>query len=143
MPPSNHHTPVYLVIDTSDGQVIKLGLAHQRSIIDFQELTLIKPSGARCLRGINRLLKQNRINKKELTGILVVQGPGPFTAVRTGVVLANALAASLNIPSAGAQSDVWLNLKKYLLKLQSNKSIKPKYGRPPNITYPKVSRPKS
>ncbi len=142
-PRSSHKASVYLIIDASDGQSIKIGLANRRSIIDFQELKLIKPSGAQCLRGIDRLVKQSRINRNALKGLLVVQGTGPFTAVRTGVVLVNALVASLDIPGAGAKSDVWSNFSKYLLKLNNKQSIKPKYGRPPNITYPKVSLRKS
>lgn len=131
---------VYLIIDTSDGQSIKVGLTNRRQVIDSREIKLLKPSGALCLKAIDQLFKAGRLNRSALKGLLVVQGPGPFTAVRTGVVLANALAFSLAIPSAGVSLDAWNQPQKYLVRLQKALSIKPKYGRPPNITYPKVSQ---
>lgn len=47
---------------------------------------------------INELLGLEEKKLHDLKGILVVTGPGPFSAVRVGVTAANALAYALEIP---------------------------------------------
>ncbi len=47
---------------------------------------------------IEALLKRNEIGASDLTEIIVGEGPGSYTGVRIGVVVAKTLAFSLNIP---------------------------------------------
>ena len=47
---------------------------------------------------INNILKESNITTKDLNEIIVVNGPGSFTGVRIGVVIAKTLAYTLNIP---------------------------------------------
>jgi tRNA threonylcarbamoyl adenosine modification protein YeaZ len=44
---------------------------------------------------LKTMLEELGLSKEDLTDIVVVKGPGPFTSLRTGVAFANALAAGL------------------------------------------------
>ncbi len=78
---------------------------------------------------------------KTLKGIVVVSGPGPFTALRIGVATANTLAWALNIPIVGYALDEFKDIQE-LAKIAENKIkkakrgviIEPFYGKEPNIT---------
>lgn len=82
---------------------------------------------------------------QKLSGILVVRGPGPFTAIRAALVIANTLAWVKNIPVVGlvrqkkidpAQipQTVWGRTTVY------RQPVRPWYGRQPNITRSKRAR---
>ncbi len=53
--------------------------------------TLLVPS-------IDKILKDNNTDSKDLNEIIVVSGPGSFTGVRLGITVAKTLAYTLNIP---------------------------------------------
>ncbi len=59
---------------------------------------------------------------KKIDGIIVVKGPGSFTAIRTGVLIANVLARILRVPLNGASAGMVL----------------PEYISEPNITLKKT-----
>ncbi|HBG81748.1 TPA: hypothetical protein DDW69_02790 [candidate division CPR2 bacterium] len=77
------------------------------------------------------------VNPKELEGIIVYSGPGPFTGLRVAVSIANALSFALDLPIAGIKgiSDPSELLKEGLKKLKddSKTPILPFYDREPNI----------
>lgn len=43
--------------------------------------------------------------RKRATGICVVEGPGPFSAIRSGVLFANLMARMLRLPLVGVSVD--------------------------------------
>jgi tRNA threonylcarbamoyladenosine biosynthesis protein TsaB len=47
---------------------------------------------------LDEILKSKGLGLKDINQVIVVKGPGPFTGLRIGVVLANALGQNLNIP---------------------------------------------
>lgn len=53
---------------------------------------------------IDDLLIEARINKNEIQGLVVGQGPGAFTGVRIGVAVAQGLALALEIPVAAVSN---------------------------------------
>ncbi len=78
---------------------------------------------------------------KKLKGVMVVKGPGSFTALRIGLTTANMLAWSLSVPVVGLElndelSDEELIAKAYrqIIKRKKFKPVWPVYGREPNIT---------
>jgi tRNA threonylcarbamoyl adenosine modification protein YeaZ len=52
----------------------------------------------KLLPNIHSLLKKNKLDFKDLTRIVVVQGPGSFTGLRIGVTVANLIANLQKIP---------------------------------------------
>lgn len=93
---------------------------------------------------IKKLLKKNKIKSKDLGGIIVVSGPGGFTATRIGVVTANTLGFALGIPVAGirkvegatAKESIREGLKRFK-KVKAGEIVLPFYSQEPNITKPK------
>lgn len=82
------------------------------------------------------------ISQNQVTKIVVVRGPGPFTAVRTGLVVANTLSWLWDIPVYGIvyeklleSADIEIITSQGLPRNQD--LIRPWYGREPNITLPK------
>ncbi len=69
-------------------------------------------------------------------GILVLKGPGAFTALRVGVTIANTLAYALRIPVHGVESLETIDSQaiQKLLASPPGQPIEPNYGRPPHIT---------
>lgn len=127
-----------LLINTADSEDIFIGL------IDKGGFKAQKKFKARCkqaeklLPEIDKLVKSS---KKKLKAIAAVSGPGSFTALRIGVVTANALAYSFKIPAVGIslkefkdQENLWRIIKQKISQAKPKNIIKPLYGKKPNIT---------
>ena len=77
---------------------------------------------------------------KDIKGIMVVKGPGSFTALRIGLATANTLAWALHIPIIGVKLTNKQNEELIKTGVESFKKIKrfkqvmPEYGMEPNIT---------
>ena len=54
--------------------------------------------------GIDRVLREAGATMRDLTGIVVGLGPGPFTGLRVGIVTARSLSHALGVPAYGACS---------------------------------------
>ncbi|MBW3110700.1 MULTISPECIES: tRNA (adenosine(37)-N6)-threonylcarbamoyltransferase complex dimerization subunit type 1 TsaB [Bacillaceae] len=86
-----------LAIDTSNYPFGVALIQEDRVIGEY--ITYIKKNhSVRAMPAIEQLLKDCGIEAKELTKIVVANGPGSYTGVRIGVTLAKTLAWSLSIP---------------------------------------------
>lgn len=92
--------------------------------------------GADLLPKIDQLLEQCNIMMNDLDAIIVNPGPGSFTGSRIGVVTANTIAWSLNIPSIASD-----NPQKSMEQLTSIKKyttpVAVVYDRPASVTLKK------
>ena len=89
---------------------------------------------------LDKFLKKNRIKLAKLKKIIVNRGPGSFTSVRIGVVLANTLSNSLKIPVIGIDNFNPEKKSDYikLLNIESKEEfVKPFYYKEANITQAK------
>jgi len=89
-----------LFIDTSSNKEITVGLQIEgkksviNQIIDHRKAQVVLPL-------VEKLLKDHKLELKDITGIKVNAGPGSFTGLRVGVSVANALGYLLKIPING------------------------------------------
>ncbi len=134
-----------LYLDTTEPGRILVGLVAKQEMISKLELTGEFHQSERLLSLIDKLLKRNKASLKDLTGIIVIIGPGGFTAVRLGVVIANTLGFALNLPIAGLTKfpdSQAVRLIAEGLKLirdrRPGEGVQPVYGREPSITKPKL-----
>lgn len=143
---------MFLLINTAvaDGAYVAV-IDGQGKIIKKQKIANAKERTEKTLLAVEKVFNKNRglniagtIGKME--GIIVVKGPGGFTALRTGVVIANVLAWVYDLPIAGVTDDEQrIMIEKGIKILRSNvkqkqfPSVVPEYGQEPNIT---ISRKK-
>jgi len=86
-----------LIIDTSKSSEVVVSLQVDSEV--YQEKVENAPHSAQqVLPLIEKLLKDRKIAKEELTEIQVNCGPGSFTGLRVGVSIANMLGTLLQIP---------------------------------------------
>jgi tRNA threonylcarbamoyladenosine biosynthesis protein TsaB len=84
-------------------------------------------------------LAQRQSKLEDLTGLMIFSGPGSFTSLRIGHTVANALAASLNIPIVSTRGDAWLTEGLARLTAGDNdRMTTPFYGAEANVTRPKA-----
>ncbi|WP_064091181.1 tRNA (adenosine(37)-N6)-threonylcarbamoyltransferase complex dimerization subunit type 1 TsaB [Rossellomorea aquimaris] len=86
-----------LSIDTSN-YPLGVALIEENKVIGEYITNIKKNHSVRAMPAIQQLLKDCDTEPKELTKIVVANGPGSYTGVRIGVTLAKTLAWSLNIP---------------------------------------------
>ena len=139
-----------LVINTADQKQVFIGLANKGKLVAKKEFQAQYKQAEKLLVEIDKLLSINNCLPRfageagQLTtikGVAVVNGPGPFTALRIGVVTANILAWALKIPVTGIKLTEFRNIDE-LIKLIFRKIkkakvgtiIEPFYGKEPNIT---------
>ncbi|PIS04631.1 MAG: tRNA (adenosine(37)-N6)-threonylcarbamoyltransferase complex dimerization subunit type 1 TsaB [Candidatus Buchananbacteria bacterium CG10_big_fil_rev_8_21_14_0_10_42_9] len=113
------------------------------TIIKAKKFTTDRKKSELVLQNIDELLKSTKIPLKKISGIIVVTGPGPFTAIRVGVSVANTLAWVLHCNVVGVSNTAGTNLEDLIaegikqLARHKTKTAKPLYGQPPNISQPK------
>ncbi|OGL66771.1 hypothetical protein A2856_03330 [Candidatus Uhrbacteria bacterium RIFCSPHIGHO2_01_FULL_63_20] len=93
-----------------------------------------------CLSSIDRFLKEQGRSIDEAEAVLVVNGPGAFTAIRASTTLANAIAFARSIPVHTAENPTRLPLRELVAAgafRPGNGYAVPVYDRPPHITLPK------
>lgn len=83
---------------------------------------------------IQELLNRRKLKFKDVTGVVVYQGPGSFTGLRIGITVANAIAYGNRIPIAGAQDESWLIEAYSQLSQADSTPVIPVYGSDPHIT---------
>lgn len=74
----------------------------------------------------------------EITGLGIYSGPGSFTGLRIGHVVANTMAYSLSLPIVGSGGEDWISNATSRLKAKANDNIAlPNYGAPARVTMPR------
>jgi tRNA A37 threonylcarbamoyladenosine modification protein TsaB len=91
---------------------------------------------------LNTIVRIKRKHASKLEGICVVSGPGSFSSIRTGVLIANILARIEQIPLYGIRLDQAQPVSTLVAQLDAKMIapqayVKPEYDAEPNITLAK------
>ncbi|OGY54610.1 MAG: hypothetical protein A2951_02990 [Candidatus Buchananbacteria bacterium RIFCSPLOWO2_01_FULL_56_15] len=131
-----------LFIDTTDGVTVFLALIDRRGrCAATKRLRAQYRQAQRLLPAIDALRRTTKLPLSGLTGVMLVSGPGPFTALRVGVLTANTIAWVLRLPLVGVRKTVGANFETLiaqgLAKLKNISApvmVEPYYGQAPNVT---------
>jgi tRNA threonylcarbamoyladenosine biosynthesis protein TsaB len=125
-----------LFIDTSDFHNLHLALVSNGEVKDFTASVAFNEN-YKTNELLDKFLRKHKVRMKDLSKVVVCNGPGSFTGIRVGVSLAQALGFALNIPViAITKNKIPKDLSK-LDKLKGGKILTLNYGQKPNITKPK------
>ncbi|MFA5129771.1 MAG: hypothetical protein WC477_02495 [Patescibacteria group bacterium] len=131
---------MWLFLDTSSRSRLRLALFSQTGVERLQD-----DEGER--RPLVALLSAFISHREltSLTGVCVVKGPGSFSAIRSGVLIANLLSRLYHIPLVGISCDEAVDLALVAKRVHSRRVGKSKYVAPvydaePNITKKGVGR---
>lgn len=86
-----------LLIDTSN-QPLAVAIMNENQILLNHQSNIKKNHSLQLMPVIENMLKEANIVPKDLTEIVVANGPGSYTGLRIGITTAKSLAYALNIP---------------------------------------------
>jgi len=128
-----------LIINTANRDKLIVAIGDNKNIIEKSLETSFHES-EKLLPLIEKVLKKAKKKLKDIKKIIVVTGPGPFTSLRIGIAVANALSLSLEIPVIGFKVDEFKSIKDLIRQGEQKRGddfVKPYYNKKPNITKPK------
>jgi len=123
-----------LYINTTSHEEIIIALRSGARVIIEKKIIAPRRQAEKLVPAIDNLLKAQKVKLAELKKIVVANYGGSFTALRIGVITANALAYALRIPVEAETSTKIKNKKfgRYSL-------VEPEYDREPIIGISKKS----
>ncbi|USN57971.1 MAG: tRNA (adenosine(37)-N6)-threonylcarbamoyltransferase complex dimerization subunit type 1 TsaB [Candidatus Peribacteria bacterium] len=89
---------MYLFLDAVSTKGKLLLTRSDKNIISEKTISLARLESQQLLGKIEEFLDASSVSFSDLSGIIVVHGPGSFTGVRTIVLLVNTLAYMYHIP---------------------------------------------
>ncbi|MBI2473029.1 hypothetical protein HYV70_00530 [Candidatus Uhrbacteria bacterium] len=133
---------MFLVICAQDIQNISFGIVEEGCLIKQKQFVSSFPEDYLLL--LNDTLGEwgMKDHEQEFEGVIVVTGPGSFTASRVSTTIANGFAFTRSIPVIGLSNPQRLDLASLLSVNRSTNLgadfVLPTYNRPPNITAQKI-----
>lgn len=126
---------MYLFIDTTHNTLLTIALYDANArCVKKEEKAIDRKESEHLLPLIKKITTEKAA--KSISGIVVVKGPaGRFSAIRTGVSVANALAFAWNVPVVGIEQGESLEgaFKEIKNKKEFTKPVLAVYAQEPNI----------
>lgn len=122
----------------TDQKTAELGLFDSDKKLNYTSWEAHRELSVTIHKKIEELLASRDFSWKDIQAIIFYEGPGSFTGLRIGASVANALAASMNIPVVQTTGENWIN--KAVKQLRTKPKIQlavPKYGGSAHITKPR------
>lgn len=119
-----------LIIDTSNNEEIKLALEKDGSIFKSKRIRAYRSQAEKLLPAIEALVKVSKTKFSGIKKIKVAHRGGSFTALRIGILTANALAYALKVPVETIEKD-----QKKIKSFKNFNIVIPDYNRDLDIKY--------
>ena len=133
----------FLLIDTAR-EPATVAIATSRQVLAETQVAERHQLSERLLGRIDELTEAAAVPLSKITAIGIVSGPGPFTALRVGVAVTNALAYAHGKSIVGVTVDEAPSILAFAALVaqrqaagKTAEAILPDYGREPTITPPK------
>ena len=128
----------WLFIDTHVPRRVRVGTVDADGCV---RATLHEVHATQALKLIEQEQRRQTRAKQQLSGVCVVSGPGTFSAVRVGVVLANLIALVRRVPLVGITPDLAEDPTSLAVALAHSQRgatsyVAPVYDAEPTITQP-------
>lgn len=120
-----------LIIDTTKDHDIEVEIKKDNKTIAQKIITAQYSQAEKLLPLIDKVLKGKKLSLKDIKEVHVNNSGGSFTALRIGVVTANALGYALGVP---VQPNAECRMKNVELRKEKIYVVEPIYGGEPNIT---------
>lgn len=124
---------LYINTIKNNCQEIEIKLVDNKKVKAQKLIKAHRQQAEKLLPGVEKLLKEKNLEIKKIKRIKVVNRGGSFTALRIGVITANALGFTSGVLVEGMTGDQ-MKLKKTLKKDRKFAIVKPIYDKEPNIT---------
>lgn len=138
-------TGLFLIVDVTDFD--KLAMIFWRSE-KMQKKVWPKSAGRHLniLLCLDKFLQQAKVNLKNLSGLVLLEGGGSFSGTRQAAAILNTICLVGDVPVLGLDKrkygEDWLKIiraaKKYFRQPAKNHFIKPIYSGKPNISCPTI-----
>lgn len=136
---------MYLIINTAYKDKAWVALADEAGVASVVSVSPEGNGHMDPLVGTQKALKENGVTLESLKGIVVNSGPGTFSSLRSGIVVANTLSFGLGIPVVGIpmpdERPVVQTAALGIIEVAKAKVediVSPEYGSEPNISQPKT-----
>lgn len=106
---------ITVLLDSSNRE-LAVGLAKNNKLIAETSYEAWQRQSELMVFELDKLLKENKVDKKEISEIVVAIGPGSYTGVRIALTIAKVMSMALNVPLYHVSS-----LR--LMKINSNPTI--------------------
>lgn len=127
-----------IIVIRTDKPEAEVGIFKDEEKLAYEKWQAHRELSQTIHQQISDLLKSQKAEWADISGVVVFSGPGSFTGLRIGASVANALAESLDIPVIGATGENWIEDGISKIKRGENdKIVIPDYGRGARITQPR------
>jgi hypothetical protein len=128
-----------LVISSQDIGSISLALVQGKTLVQHEDF-LVPPE--EHIKSVDTALKDWGVGVDDIESVLVVTGPGSFTASRVSTTVANAIAFVKQVPVYGVENPEKLSVADLVGQFDPETVgqigvVDATYDRPPTITQPK------
>lgn len=131
-----------LVLQTNVLGHLSVWIVSRDAIIVRATMTVAWHGSDWMLRLVDQVLRKGQLSMSDMHSVIVVRGPGPFTAVRTGLLIANIISVMQRIPVSGVVRRQQLSAADVVQMARKPNTlraiVRPWYGKMPNITKPKL-----